>query len=117
MMTQKSSYSRIIAVWMVLFAFFGGMVFPSYVQAKVDMTIATEGDPTDGLDYAGGGGGGYIDDGNQKNSSKNDISFELEHLPEYTPDFVLIVPQWDRNHLTFSFILILPNEFPWGKSK
>jgi hypothetical protein len=63
MTTQNSSYSRILAVWLVLFAFLCGMVVPSVTLAKVDMVIATEGDPTDGLGAAGGGGDGLGGDG------------------------------------------------------
>ncbi len=56
MMTQNFSYSRILAVWMVLFAFFCGVILPSVTLAKVEMAIATEGDPGDGLGASGGGG-------------------------------------------------------------
>ena len=57
MMTQNFSYSRILAVWLVLLAFFCGMILPSIAIARMEFTIATEGDPGDGLENNGGGGG------------------------------------------------------------
>jgi hypothetical protein len=57
MTTKNSSFSHIIAVWLVLFAFFCGMILPLISHAKEDMESATEGDPTDGFGAAGGGGG------------------------------------------------------------
>ncbi len=58
MMTQNFSYSRILAVWLVLLAFFCGMILPSIAIARMEFTIATEGDPGDGMDSDSGGGGG-----------------------------------------------------------
>lgn len=57
MTTQNPSYFRILPVWLVLLAFLCCMMVPSLAHAKKEMTIATEGDPGDGMDYSGGGGG------------------------------------------------------------
>ena len=64
MTTQNSSYSRILAVWLVFFVFLVGMILPSPVHAKREMTIGSEGDPGDGMDFAGGGGGDNDGNGN-----------------------------------------------------
>jgi len=57
MMSHSSSPSRIVVVWLVLVAFLCCLMVPSVALAKKERTIATEGDPEDGLGATGGGNG------------------------------------------------------------
>jgi hypothetical protein len=72
MMSQTSSRSRIIATWLVLLALLCMAMAPSMALAKKEMTIATEGDPDDGLDYSGGGSG-FLDFNDSSNLSNSDL--------------------------------------------
>lgn len=97
MMTRNSSCSRIVTVWLVLLAFLCGMIVPSLALANQDMTIDTEGDPTDGFGAAGGGGGSLIDDGDQSSVNPDgslgilvfvDIVFHWQ-MGQWTPIFII----------------------------
>lgn len=83
MMSQTSSRSLIIAAWLMLFTFVCIAVAPSVALAKKEMTIATEGDPDDGLDSSGGGGGGgLLDSGDYSSSDISNFSFSGEAIFE-----------------------------------
>jgi hypothetical protein len=107
MTTQNSSYSRILAVWMVLFSFLFGMVFPPLVQAKVEMTIATEGDPGDGLEGSGGGSGqeGLME---QKTSFWTPYTFDLSGKCFKRNFYKNSYPQAD-----YIILPIFGDQFPW----
>ena len=86
MTSQNFSYSRIIAVWLVVIAFLCGMIVPSLALANVEISLGSEGDPDDGLDFSGGGGGG-LDNSNNLEAVKPDlpqkIAFSLGFPEEY----------------------------------
>jgi hypothetical protein len=68
------------------------MIVPSFALANKEMTIATEGDPTDGLG-ATGGGSGFV--GNQENVSTE------------SPDVDL------NNWLVFSNVIVIQDRGAW----
>ena len=120
MMTHTSSRSRIITVWLVLLAFLCAMIVPSMALAKKDMTIATEGDPGDGMDFSGGGGSGVIiGDNNQDisepgSNQKFSTEYSLQNSNESYFDWVeyqLFVPYFVNGQIVF-FINI--NQWDWG---
>jgi hypothetical protein len=80
MTTQNSFYFRILVVWLVFFVFLFGMIVPSSAHAKKEMTIATEGDPGDGLGAQGGGGSIF---GLGDNESSNGSSIQI--FGDYKP--------------------------------
>ena len=120
MMTQNSSCSRIVAVWLVLLAFLCGMIVPSLAVANQDMTIDTEGDPTDGLDYSGGGGGGggILDDGD---GGEPQLSPGFRYQ-EYSWDFLInfdliILTSWENGQIQWVFIFEGLDGIPVGAKK
>ena len=118
MKTHTSSQSRIITVWLVLLAFLCCMMVPSIALAKKDMVIATEGDPTDGLDNTGGGGSGSLDpgDGGEPQISPNILDFGINFELVPTCHFYFL-PVWENGHLIIVLVLENPTVFPRGAIK
>ena len=115
MTTHNSSFSRILAVWMVLIAFLCGMILPSFAIARVEIVIATEGDPEDGLDYSGGGGGTSDGSGGQLKLHRNflrtyDFSVEFGYISQ--PNFFFVVPVFPNQIPAFSL-----SEIQWKAIK
>jgi len=121
MMTQNSSCSRIVAVWLVLLAFLCCMMVPALAIASKDIEIEMEGDPRDGLDSTGGGGGGSsLDGGDDQNSiipidSKVFISQDnfngIFSFHKY-----LIVPIWLNGQIHFFMVCDQIKIVPWGSN-
>ena len=108
MMTQNSSCSRIVAVWLVLLAFLCCTMVPSLAVASKDMEIESEGDPEDGLDSSGGGGGFSIGDNDQ--SSSQSLDSDIDQIPfvfYIYPNFnvFLISPIYILDTGQFSFLI------------
>jgi len=103
MMTQNSSQSRIIAVWLVLLAFLCVMIVPSMALAKEEMVIGTEGDPTDGLGATGGGSG---------NVDEEDNNFS-GLLPIGTGEWVVLTFYFGNPDGSPTFILLSSDQMNW----
>jgi len=120
MTTKNSSYSRIVAVWLVLLAFLCGMIVPSLALAKQEMEIAMEGDPTDGLDFAGGGGGGdgtFDGGGGEVPPSIPGIldqKFSWGFIEQF--NFIFLT-SWENGQLKLVFIFDGLTEFQAGAKK
>ncbi len=112
MMTQNSSCSRIVAVWMVLFAFCCGMIVPSLAVANQEMTIGSEGDPGDGLGATGGGGGFLNDLDDQGSSDASSVGgVQINSISQWwlIPngsflEQVFLFPIWENGQLQFVII-------------
>ena len=120
MMTQNSSCSRIVAVWLVLLAFLCGMIVPSLALAKQDMTIGSEGDPTDGLDYTGGGGGGggILDGGDGEEPQLSPRLRDQEYSWDLLVHIDLIfLTRWENGRIQLVFIFDGFDGIPAGANK
>ena len=109
MMTKNSSYSRIVAVWLVLLAFLCGMIVPSLALAIQDMDIEMEGDPGDGLGATGGGGGFQNDQGSSEAPIVDSIAISFSSQLWSIPNNrylgpVFLIPIWENGHLQFVII-------------
>jgi len=119
MKTKNPSYSRIVAVWLVLLVFLCGMVVPSLALARQEMDIAMEGDPTDGLDFAGGGGGDGAFDGGGGEVPQSSPGFLNQ---EYSWDFIvqfdfLFLTIWENGQFKLVFIFDGVKKFQVGANK
>jgi len=92
------------------------MIVPALALAKQEMTIDSEGDPEDGLDFAGGGSGTLNGD-NDKSSSKSldpdfdSFSFEFDIYPQF--NFFLVVPLYFQSPIHFIFL----DDIQWKAKK
>jgi hypothetical protein len=83
----------------------------------MEINVALEGDPEDGLDCAGGGGGGSYDgnDGspiNQPQSPKL-VNPEFGTFCSVFPNFTLVLPDFPCDESSFIFV----DDFFWKASK
>ena len=116
MVTQTTSNSRIIAVWLMLIVFLCGMMMPSLVLANKEITIGTEGDPRDGLDYSGGGSGSVGEGGSQNSAGVLDpkvIFSKVDSLPLLHANMVLIIPVWENGQLHLFVVFDQSQNFYW----
>lgn len=117
MTTHKSSTSRILPVWLMLLSLFWGMILPSVAVARQEIAIATEGDPTDGLDYSGGGGGGSGDEGNELSPPNNsDIPTKIIFHEIFFWELE-VIPYWINGQLSITVFFKGPVESPRGNFK
>ena len=110
MMTRNFPLFRILPVWLVLFAFLGGMILPSVAIARVEIAIATEGDPDDGLDSAGGGGGN-TESGENLNILDSNKWIKDRGFLSYSAGFEIKVywVVWTDNQLEFILVFSATN--------